>query len=253
LSGSGGDLASIDTANALEGIISKDDIANWKTMSNDQRRRAVLNGAMNSGRFTASERNEMISAYVTKRVQEIVDTDNLNTEASGLADAGELVNYINSLGLNEQDRQKAMESICRGMSFRIEGDQINWYGSVKGAEATIGGTSKRITDAHLLSTLGSSNQKGEMKVVGEKIYQCRYESQSKSYYWVELTTSNIKITGDGHTNTSEQTNGIYELLVYMLDPNTGKVTPGGDSTSENFITDGNQGGGRTKDFSTTNK
>lgn len=260
-----------EAGDMLTGFLSQSDVDNWDTMSNDARRRAIISAAKGevskkSGLVTVSELGAMVSTYVTERVQKIVDTDNSNAKASGLADAGELVNYINSLGLTKQDRTKAMESIRRGMSFRIEGDQINWYGSVKGAEATIQATGKRVTDEKILSELGDTAATGTIKMVDGKLYIRQTNRSGNTLQWTAFTADSMQIVGDGHTNTAEQRQGIYDLLVYMLElknklatdagyiegelPTSTTVTVSGTSPKTGS---GPSGGGHTKDFATQNK
>ena len=252
LSGSSGNLASPDTARTLEGIISNTDIENWGNMSDDERKRAVLSGIKNSGRFSVSEREDYVVDYVDSKIREIIDVDNQNLKASGLADVGDLVNYINSLGLTKTGTNKAMESIFSGMPCRIKNDKINWYRAMEGAETTIKKNNYVkgiVTNDSVIKELNkNTNPDVNFAVYDNKLYQKSGES------WYEIKPDELQVIGDGHTNTSEQTKGIYKLLVYMLDPNTGKVTPGGTGgIKDGVITDDKTGGGRTKDFSTTNK
>ena len=256
----------------LAGLLSQDAVDNWDSMSNDARRRAIISAAKGevdkkSGLVTASELYSMVSSYVTNRVQEIVDTDNSNVKASGLADAGELVNYINSLGLNKQERQKAIESIRRRMSFRIKGDQINWYGAVEGAEATIKKNNYAngiVTNDSVIKELNkNTNPDVNFAVYDNKLYQKSGES------WYEIKPDELQVIGDGHTNTTEQAKGIYDLLVYMLElenklatdagyiegelPTSTTVTGSGSSENGGTKGKGNTQGGRTGDFAVANK
>ena len=225
----------------------------WNNMSDDNKKRTILN--YYSGKVgkevTRAELEEMTSMYVAGAVKNIIDTDKSNAKASGLADVGELVTYVNGLSLGSKTEKDLVKNIVDQMQFKITGDQISWSGSVGGAEATIkknnyvGGM---VRNESILEELNRTDvQEGGITSYDGKLYQKRGGG------WLVIEQNELQVIGDGHTNTSEQTEGIYKLLVYMLDPNNiGVVKASGDSTSGTFKTD-NGSGGRTKDFATENK
>ena len=228
---------------------------NWGNMSDDEKKRAILQAALSNKtiQLNANEKAELVENYVDLKIREIIDVDNQNLKASGLADVGELINYIDSLKLEKNGQNAVMEKICQKMMFVIDVDEISWSSSVAGAEARIWG-GNWVKSKETKTQLGKTEKEGALKVLNGKLYQSSTKSDTGLIEWKEITSENLKITGDGHTNTSEQTKGIYKLLVYMLDPNTEKVTPGGTGgIKDGVMTDDKTGGGRTKDFSTTNK
>lgn len=256
LSGSGGDIASSDTARTLEGIISNTDIQNWGNLSDDERRRAVLEGTINSGRFSVSEIKNFVSDYVNWKTKDIISTDKDNAKASGLADAGDLVMYVKGLGLGSNATNNLIKDIVNQIGFEIiGGGVIKWNKTVGGAEASIYGweKNKKINDTNLMNSLESQFEK--VKYSRMTVYNGKLYGKNQKNEWFEIPENGVTIAGDGHTNTDAQAKGIYHLLVVMFeqgDSNT--VRPGGTGgIKDGVITDDKTGGGRTKDFSTTNK
>ena len=229
-----------DADEYLTGLISSE---GWDDLSNDEKRRRIVDAAMKDQNMTRKDKNEIVSSYIETKTSEIIDTDKGNAKASGLADAGDLIMYVKGLGLGSATERKLIENIAGQMKFEIKNGQINWYGAVEGAEATFKrknyAVDYRVSDKDLISNL-DKNKNGKNAVYDGVLYE------KIGDVWWEITVDDLQVIGDGHTNTDDQRKGIYDLLVVLLDPNVDNVTPGGDSTSGKK-SNGKHGSGHSKD------
>ena len=185
--------------------------------------------------------NAVMNDWVTTEITTAIEADKNNAAASGLADFGlamsQLIEWKNT-GYYSDDlfKQYANELVNQsGIEVKKISKnkiQLDWGGTVKGAEATVtinndwNSLSEKVNPDDLLSSLLDDRQidsnlfgktvsfyEGNLYfgIVGTSI------NGHQNIQWYKADSSCIKVTGEGESQTKNTKEGIYNLLVYMLE------------------------------------
>lgn len=217
----------------LEGFLSSDNLTNWDSLDDDGKRKAIVEAAVGAAdKIGEASKKRIIDEYVEWKTKDILAFDENNAGETALADAGALVSYVKGLGLMNGENKEIIKSIIDELEIKYEGLDLTWKGD---GEATIGSfDEKEVKDESLIQTLNSIRTLTNLQVsYNNKLYQHIGDT------WTELTPDTMKIWYDWHTNTDKERDGIYDLLVVLLEmhqdsgyiegelPSSTTVKPGG--------------------------
>lgn len=121
------------------------DAEEWAKKSDGEREAAVMDAAgemKKDGIISSDHFNSILKTTISEEIKDVVDKDNGNWTATGLKDSGKvaskLMSYKDSGYLNDEEYTEFIDQIISEMSYKLDGNgEINWYGTVKSAEASV--------------------------------------------------------------------------------------------------------------------
>lgn len=209
----------------------------WAKKDIDDKEDAVMNKAAE-----LAANGEMLQEDFAKFVSEqwlgaeldfIIKDDKEKAQAVGLNDSGgivsQLLDWKDSGALTEEAYNRMLGETVKKMGFVLDGNKISWGSN--GEDATFSLNAKEqssgtinVTDAELIKKLNKAKDtKGYAFVDGKMYYSNNVDPITKEPIWYETYPEGVKVTGDGVFNTKADREGIYEILKYMLKPETNKT------------------------------